>query len=94
MPVAPSLEELRAGRARIAAACAAAGRDAAEIGLRGAVAAVRGADGGADVEKSLAALAPLAEAGATLASFALAAFARGRDEIAPVLARIGRAARG
>jgi probable F420-dependent oxidoreductase len=93
MPVAPSLEELREGRAKIVAACAAAARDASEIGLRGAVAPVRGAGGGVDVERSLEVLPSLAEAGATLVSFALAAFARSREEIAPLLARIGRAAR-
>lgn len=90
MPVAPSLVELREGGARLRAALAAAGRDPDSVGIRGAVAPVRGSAGGVDLERSLEALEDLREAGASVAAFALAAFARSRDEIRPFLERLGR----
>lgn len=80
MPVGPDLDELRAGREAIREACAAAGRDPASVGIRGAVMPVRG-DKGPDMDATLAQLTPLAEAGANVASFALAAFVRKREQI-------------
>jgi probable F420-dependent oxidoreductase len=91
MPVAPDLAELREGGEKIRAAFAAAGRDASSVGIRGAVAPVRG-ERGPDMEKTLAQLAPLQEAGATWASFALAAFVRKREQIPAFFEKLGKAA--
>jgi len=88
MPVSPGPGELRQGRARIREALEAAGRDPGSVGIRGAVAPVRGRHG-VELERSLEALGPLQDAGATVASFPLAAFARSRDEIRPLLERLG-----
>lgn len=80
MPVAPDLDELKVGGERIGEALAAAGRPPDSVGIRGAVAPVRG-DKGPDMDLTLEQLEPLREAGATVASFALAAFVRRRDQI-------------
>ncbi len=80
MPVAPDLVELREGAEKIRAALVAGGRDPASVGIRGAVPPVRG-EKGPDMERTLAQLAPLRDAGATVASFALAAFVRKREQI-------------
>jgi len=89
MPVAPSLDEVREGREKLRAALSAAGRDPEAVGIRGAVAPVRG-EKGVELERSLEQLGPLQEAGATDAAFALAAFVRRPDEIRPFLERIAR----
>jgi probable F420-dependent oxidoreductase len=91
MPVAPDLTELREGGEQIRAAFTAAGRDASSVGIRGAVAPVRG-ERGPDMEKTLAQLAALQEAGATWASFALAAFVRKREPIPAFFETLAKAA--
>lgn len=80
MPVGPDLDELRQGGEKIRAALAAAGRDPASVGLRGAVGPVRG-EKGPDMARTFEQLAPLEDAGVTVASFALAAFVRKREQI-------------
>jgi len=90
MPVAPSLDELREGSQKVRAAFRRAERDPTSAGVRGAVPPVRG-EQGVDLERSLEQLGGLAEAGATDAAFALAAFVRRPDQVRPFLERIGRA---
>ena len=59
--------------------------------MRGTVAPVRGTDKRPDLERSLAATLPaLREAGASVASFALAAFAYRPEEVRPFLERLGK----
>lgn len=91
MPVGPSLDELSEGRAKLDAACREAGRDPGELGIRGALAPRRGAGGKPDLDATLEALPVLREAGANVASLALAAFVGRREQIAPFLERVARA---
>ena len=89
MPLLDSEKELWDGAARLREAFRAAGRDPASLGVR-ATPLVLDKDRRPDLERSLAELPRLAEQGATVASFALAAFARSREEIRPVLEAIAR----
>jgi hypothetical protein len=75
--------ELRNGVATLRGAFRAAGRDPAAL-------RVRANAPGAELEKALAALPELADAGASVAGFALARFARTPDEVRPCLERLGR----
>ena len=90
MPVGPDLGELEKGGEKIRAALAVAGRDPASVGLRGAVGPVR-SEKGPDMEKTLEQLAPLQDAGVTVASFALAAFVRKREQIPAFFEQLARA---
>jgi probable F420-dependent oxidoreductase len=83
MPMTTDLAELRAGVGALRAAFAAAGRDPAALRVRA------NAPGG-DLEAAIAALPALAEAGATVAAFALARHARTPEQVRPVLERLGR----
>jgi len=91
MPMDSRPEALREGLARLRPALEAAGRTAAGFGVRANAPVVRGGDGWPDLEAALAGLPALAEAGATDASFALAAFCRSRADVAPFLERLARA---
>jgi len=91
MPVAPDLDELRQGREKIGTALVEAGRQPDSVGIRGALGPVRG-EKGPDMERTLAQLGPLQDAGATVASFALAAFVRKREQIPAFFEKLGAAA--
>ncbi len=93
MPLLPSHDELFDGLARLRSAFAEAGRDPASLGVRVPVDTVRAADGGPDLDATLAGLPALRERGATLAAFALPQFVREREHIRPFLERLGRAER-
>ena len=94
MPVGAQQDELVAGAAKLRAACRAAGRDPSTLGVRGTVTPIRvddKRDKRPDVERSLSAALPgLQEAGVTVASFALAAFAYRPEDVRPFLERLGK----
>ncbi len=92
MPLLDSEKELFEGAERLRQAFREAGRDPASLGVRASPMVLDG--GRPDLERSLAELPRLEEAGVTVASFALAAFARGPDQIAPFLERLGRVRSG
>lgn len=81
---------LASGIARLRDAFRAAGRDPAELRVRAAPPIARGPDGRPDLERTLAGCDGLADLGATLASFPLAAFCRDRSEMRPFLEALGR----
>jgi probable F420-dependent oxidoreductase len=83
LPMTSDVGELRSAVATLRAAFRAAGRDPAALRVRA------NAPGG-ELPKALAALPELADAGATMAGFALARFARTPDEVRPFLERLGR----
>jgi probable F420-dependent oxidoreductase len=91
MPMDSSPAALREGIARLRPAFARAGRALEGFGVRAHAPVVRGADARADLGAAVAALPELAEAGATVASFALGAYAFARDEVRPFLERLARA---
>ena len=88
LPMTSDLEELAAGARRLGAAFAAAGRNPDEIGIRANAPVISGSGGRPDVAATLAALPALAEAGVTIAGFALARFATSRDEVRPFLEQL------
>ena len=77
---------------RIRRALADAGRDAASFGVRVSVPGVADDAGSVDLERTLATLPALAEAGATHAGFPLARFVREPDGLRPFLERLGKLA--
>ena len=88
MPLETDLEALGAAVGRIHQALLAAGRDPDAFGVRVAAPLVLDADRRPELEGTLEGLAALEAAGATVASFALAAFCRHRDEVRPFLERL------
>ncbi len=92
MPMESGPAEIRAGLARIRAALRAAGRDPSGFGVRAHAPVAWLADRSADLERTLAGLPALAEAGVTVAAFALAVFARRREEVTPFLKALARLA--
>ena len=92
MPMDGDPKEIAAGLETIRPALLAAGRDPDAFGVRAHAPLVMGDDRRPDLEATLRGLPALAEAGATVASFALAAFCRSPDEIRPFLERLGREA--
>ena len=90
MPMDSRPDVLEQGKARLDRALQEAGRDPSTIGIRGQVNPVR-ENRVVDLDRTLGQLDSLRAAGATVASFALGAFVRSRDEIGPFLTRIGRA---
>lgn len=93
MPMDSSPAAIRDGLARLRPAFERAGRTLAGFGVRAHAPFVRGADKRPDLDAALAALPELADAGTTVASFALALYAGARDEVRPFLERLARAAR-
>ena len=89
MPMLDNEKDLWDGAARLREAFRSAGRNPGELGVR-ATALVMNEKGRPDLERSIADVPRLAEQGATVASFALAAFARSREQIRPVLEAIAR----
>lgn len=106
MPVGARQDEVADGAKRLREACTAAGRDPATLGVRGAIAPLRGDSSSnepnrsnkssklgkrVDLERSLAeALPALSDAGVTHASLALAAFARRPEDVRPFLEELGK----
>lgn len=84
MPLGLEPDELAAQIARLRRAFAEAGRHPDELG-------VHAHPPGRDLESCLEALPALREMGVGVASFALARFARGPEEVRPFLERLGRA---
>jgi probable F420-dependent oxidoreductase len=91
MPMDSSASAIRSGVDRLREAFARAGRDFGGFGVRAHAPIVLGPDRRPDLERSLAALPALEEAGATAASFALGVFAADRAAIRPFLERLARA---
>jgi len=91
MPVGLEREAIARGVEGLRRAFAAAGRDPAELGVRANVPVARDARGRPDLEATLAELPRLRAAGVTVAAFALARFARRREELAPLFARLAAA---
>ncbi len=77
---------------RIRGALEKAGRDPATFGLRVSVPGVVGDDGRVDLERTIATLPALAEAGATQVGFALGRFVRRPEDLRPFLERLGKLA--
>jgi probable F420-dependent oxidoreductase len=94
MPVGLGLDEIERGVEALRRAFAAAGRDPAELGVRANVPVARDARGWPDLDGTLAGLPRLRAAGVTVAAFALARFARRREELAPLFARLAAARSG
>ena len=92
MPMDSSPAAIRVGLARLRPAFARAKRELAGFGVRAHAPIVRGADKRPDLGAALAALPELAEAGATVASFALGAYAGARADVRPFLERLAKGA--
>jgi len=92
MPMEAGPESLREGIRRIHLALSSAGRDPATFGVRAHLPVVR-KEGRSDLAATLAGLPALADAGATVASIALGAFAGSVDEVRPFLESVGRGVR-
>jgi probable F420-dependent oxidoreductase len=92
MPMDSSVDAIRSGVERLREAFGRAGRDFSGFGVRAHAPVALRADRRPDLERSLAALPALAEAGATAAAFALGVFAADRAAIRPFLERLARAA--
>ncbi|MGI9431911.1 MAG: LLM class F420-dependent oxidoreductase [Myxococcota bacterium] len=92
MPMEAGPDDLREGIRRIHAALASAGRDSSTFGVRAHVPVARSGKR-PDLAATLAGLPALAEAGATVASIALAAFAGSVAEVRPFLESVGRGLR-
>lgn len=92
-PILPDPHALGEGLAVVRDAWAVAGRDPGELGVRLGAPIATGADGRPDLERTLSELPRLAEAGVTVASFPLAAFAREPGSMRAVLERLGAAPR-
>jgi probable F420-dependent oxidoreductase len=90
MPMTTDLAELRAGVNRIHASLASNGRDPGAFGVRAHAPIVWRDKRTPDLAATLAGLPALAEAGATVASFALAAFASSREAVRPFLEQLAR----
>ncbi len=93
MPMDGSPEALRAGLAPVRQALAEAGRSHEGFGVRAHAPIVLDADRRPDLERTLNRLPELAEAGATLASFAVAAFCRTPESVRPFVERLAEATR-
>jgi alkanesulfonate monooxygenase SsuD/methylene tetrahydromethanopterin reductase-like flavin-dependent oxidoreductase (luciferase family) len=92
VPIGLCPKALRAGVRLLHDAFAEAGRDPARLEVRTAAPIVRTEAGHPDLDATLDRLPELGETGATVASFALAAFARTPEQVRPFLERLGRAA--
>jgi alkanesulfonate monooxygenase SsuD/methylene tetrahydromethanopterin reductase-like flavin-dependent oxidoreductase (luciferase family) len=89
MPVGTDVTALTDGVRTLRAACAAAGRDPATLGVRANVPIAVGADGRVDLDRIIAEGIPrVREAGATIAAFPIAACARRREELPALLTRL------
>ena len=91
-PIVASPDELANGVQLLRAARSEAGLNPDSLEVRAAAPGVRGSDGRPDLDATLSGLSSLAEMGVTVASFALAAFARSAEDVRPFLERLGKAA--
>ena len=94
MPLESNPDVLGKGIEQLREAFAAAGRDPETLQVRASAPLVRNGAGHVDLDATLEALPAFREVGVTLASFALARFARRPDQIRPFLERLGRGSRG
>jgi probable F420-dependent oxidoreductase len=92
MPIGSDLAALGAGVRALREAFAARGRDPGSLGVRANAPVATDARGRPDLERTLAELPALARAGATVAAFPLARFARELAEVRPFLEHLGRGA--
>jgi probable F420-dependent oxidoreductase len=92
VPIVDGPETLRDGIRVLRAAFQAAGRDPAQLEIRSAAPIARHRAGHPDLDATVDALSGFAETGVTVASFALAAFARTPEQVRPFLERLGKAA--
>jgi probable F420-dependent oxidoreductase len=83
-------DELVSGVLLLRKAFADAGRDVAGLGVRAGLVPVRGDDGRADLDRTLAAVPELLELGATAVSVASGPFVRAPDDVRPFLERVGK----
>jgi probable F420-dependent oxidoreductase len=90
MPIDSDLAALGAVVRALREAFAARGRDPGSLGVRANAPVATDARGRPDLERTLAELPALARAGATLAAFPLARFAREPAEVRPFLERLGQ----
>ena len=89
LPVGTDVGALADGVRRLRSAFSAAGREPATLGVRANVPIALGADGRVDLDRSIEEGIPrVREAGATIAAFPIAAYARRRDELPALLARL------
>lgn len=91
-PIGLSPKALRAGVRLLHDAFSEAGRDPAQLEVRAAAPIARTEAGHPDLDATVDRLPEFGETGVTVASFALAAFARTPEQIRPFLERLGRAA--
>jgi probable F420-dependent oxidoreductase len=84
-------DQLAAGIGLIRAACEAAGRDPAAVGVRAGIPVVAGDRGRVDVERTFAPVPALASLGVTSVSLALGRFLRDRADVRPFLEEVGAA---
>ena len=89
-PLGLTDEELATGIETLRAGFAEAGRDPETLGVRIGAPIGLDRDGRPDLDRTLAQLGALQEQGATVASFALAAFAHRPEDVRPFLERLGR----
>ncbi|MEN8182604.1 MAG: TIGR03619 family F420-dependent LLM class oxidoreductase, partial [Myxococcota bacterium] len=92
MPMSAEPAQVAAGVARIGQAFRNVGRDPAALAVRVSVPGARSASGGVDLDRTLAELPKLAQAGASHAGFPLARFVRGPEEVQGFLERLGKLA--
>jgi probable F420-dependent oxidoreductase len=93
LPIESDPDAIARGVTVLRRACEAAGRDPATLGVRANAPVCRGADGRPDLAATLASLPRLSVAGVTIAAFALPAFARSRDELPALFARLAERGR-
>jgi probable F420-dependent oxidoreductase len=84
-------DQLAAGIGLIRAACEAADRDPAAVGVRAGIPVVTGDRGRVDVERTFAPVPALASLGVTSVSLALGRFLRDRADVRPFLEEVGAA---
>jgi len=94
MPIVPDADALARGVEALREAFSAAGRDPAELGVRGAPKPLAGPGGRLDVDATLDQVAPWLAAGATQISLPVAAFVRDRAGLPDFFARFAARARG
>lgn len=94
MPIRPEPEALARGVSQLREAFVAARRDPGELQVRGAPAPVRGKSGRPDLGATLDAIPALVEAGATMVSLPVAAFAGKRQAVPALLEAFAARAAG
>ncbi len=88
LPMESDVAAISRGVAQLRDAFERAGRDPAGLRVRANAPIVRGSDGHADLDATLAGLPALRAAGVTMAAFPLPAFARSQDELPDLFSRL------